>query len=352
MAQYVYAGASQFSKNGQTAPSSGLCRQGVGETEWQILSQGLPERAEIRAILVHPDNPHLLYVGTQHGPYRSTDGGAHWEELDFPDAGMAVWSLLFRPNDPQVVYCGTAPAAIYRSENGGDTWKRLTFSQPSGMVEMGFPCRIIGLAADPNDPDAVYAGLEVGGIIRSKDGGDTWEDCSQALIQFAEQDYLKSRILSNTDAEGMMDTHALVLSAAQPGNVFLATRMGLFQSPDQGQTWADMEIWRSSPLAYARDIQVAPGDPNTLYAALSPGALTLNGSVYRSPNLGQTWQRFDHDISPRSTMMTVALSRQDPQLVYCGTREGQVFGTQDGGTTWGESALPDGCQNVYTLACG
>jgi len=352
MAQYVYAGASQFSKNGQTAPSSGLCRQGVGETEWQILSQGLPERAEIRAILIHPDNPHLLYVGTQHGPYRSTDGGAHWEELDFPDTGMAVWSLLFRPNDPQVVYCGTAPAAIYRSENGGDTWKRLTFAEPAGMVEMGFPCRIIGLAADPNDPDAVYAGLEVGGIIRSKDGGDTWEDCTSALLQFAEQDYLKSRILSNTDAEGMMDTHALVLSAAQPGNVFLATRMGLFQSADQGQTWADMEIWRSSPLAYARDIQVAPGDPNTLYAALSPGALTLNGSVYRSPDLGQTWQRFDHGISPQSTMMTVALSRQDPQLVYCGTREGQVFGTQDGGATWGESALPDGCQNVYTLACG
>ena len=352
MADYVYAGASQFSKNGHTTPSSGLCRQRVGETEWQILSQGLPERAEIRAILVHPDNPQLLYVGTQHGPYRSTDGGAHWEGLDFPDTGMAVWSLLFRPDNPQVVYCGTAPAAIYRSEDGGDRWKRLTFAEPAGMVEMGFPCRIIGMAADPNDPDAVYAGLEVGGVIRSTDGGDTWEDCTAALLRFAEQDYLKSRILSNTDAEGMMDTHALVLSAAQPGNVFLATRMGLFQSADQGQTWADMEIWRSSPLTYARDIQVAPSDSHTLYAALSPGALTLNGSVYRSPDLGQTWRRFDQGITPQSTMMTVALSRQDPQLVYCGTREGQVFGTQDGGTTWSESTLPDGCQNVYTLACG
>ena len=352
MAHYVYAGASQFSKNGHTPPSSGLCRQRVGATEWQILSQGLPERAEIRAILVHPDNPQLLYVGTQHGPYRSTDGGAHWEGLDFPDTGMAVWSLLFRPNDPQVVYCGTAPPAIYRSEDGGDSWKRLTFAAPAGMVEMGFPCRIIGLAADPNNPDAVYAGLEVGGVIRSTDGGDTWEDCTAALLRFAEQDYLKSRILSNTDAEGMMDTHALALSAAQPGSVFLATRMGLFHSADQGQSWADMEIWRSSPLTYARDIQVAPSDPHTLYAALSPGALTLNGSVYCSPDLGQTWQRFDQGIAPQSTMMTVALSRQDPQLVYCGTREGQVFGTQDGGATWSESTLPDGCQNVYTLACG
>ena len=350
--QYVYAGASQLKSNGNAAPPSGLCRQAVGESEWRVLGNGLPEQAEIRAILVHPDNPQTLYVGTQHGPYRSTDGGEHWQGLDFPDAGMVVWSLLFRPKDPQVLYCGTAPAAIYRSDNGGDSWKRLTFAEPAGMVEMGFPCRTIRLAADPNNPDAIYAGLEVGGVIRSLDGGDTWDDCTTELLQFAETDYLKSRILSKTDAEGMMDTHALVLSEAQPGTVFLATRMGLFQSPDQGQTWSDMEIWRSSPLTYTRDIQVAPSDPNTLYAALSPGALTLNGSVYRSPDLGKTWQRFDHGITAHSTMMTVALSREDPQLVYCGTREGQVFATQDGGASWGEYALPEGCQNVYTLVCG
>src|SRR5207237_94822 len=82
-----------------------------------------------------------------------------------------------------------------------------------------------------------------------------------------------------------------------PGTVFLATRMGLFCSPDRGKSWQEMEIWRFSPLAYARDIQVAPHDPNTLYAALSSAALGKNGSLYRSQDLGQTWRRFDHGVT-------------------------------------------------------
>lgn len=352
MPQYVYAGASQFTGNADAPPASGLCRQTVGEPDWQVLSNGLPQHAEIRAILIHPDDSRVVYVGTQHGPYRSTDRGEHWQRLDFPDADMVVWSLLFRPADPQIMYCGTAPAAVYRSRDGGDSWQRLHLDALASMVEMGFPCRVIDLAADPHYPEAIYAGLEVGGVMRSLDGGETWDDCTKPLRELAERDHLKSRILSDTDAEGMLDIHALTLSTACPETIFLATRMGLFRSSDRAESWTDMEVWRASPLAYARDIQTAPTDPNTLYAALSPGALTRNGSVYRSRDLGQTWQRFTRGVAVESTMMSVALSRQDPALVYCGTRRGQVFATLDGGAHWSESRLPSGCQNVYTLACG
>ncbi|PON15507.1 hypothetical protein C2W62_23455 [Candidatus Entotheonella serta] len=81
-----------------------------------------------------------------------------------------------------------------------------------------------------------------------------------------------------------------------------------------------MEVGRFSPLTYARDVQVSPQDPNVLYAALSPAARSEDGSLYRSDNLGETWTRFDHDVTPESTMMTIALSRQDDQVVYCATR--------------------------------
>jgi photosystem II stability/assembly factor-like uncharacterized protein len=128
--------------------------------------------------------------------------------------------------------------------------------------------------------------------------------------------------------------------------------MGLFCSPDRGETWQEMEIWRQSPLAYARDIQVAPHDPNTLYAALSDAALGRNGSLYRSQDLGQTWRRFDHGMTVRSTMMTVAPSPRDPKVVFGATRKGQVFGTVDGGATWAECRLPEARQDVYALACG
>jgi photosystem II stability/assembly factor-like uncharacterized protein len=150
----------------------------------------------------------------------------------------------------------------------------------------------------------------------------------------------------------MMDAHALCLSSARPGTVFLALRMGLFRSDDRGATWEDMEVGRFSPLTYARDVQVAPQEPRRLYACLSPAARSEDGSLYRSDDLGQTWRRFDHDVKAESTMMAVALHRHDPDQVYCATRHGQVFGTEDGGQSWREHRLPTGVEDVYALACG
>ena len=352
MTQYVFAGAGRWTSAGDTAHKGGLLRKAIGDDTWQPMTQGLPEGAEIRAIAVHPTNPQIVYVGTQDGPYRSQDSGERWEKLDFPDPGMVVWSILFQPQNPQTLFVGTSPAAVYRTEDGGDSWKRLAIVETSGAVNMGFDMRVIRLTADPNHPNHIYAGLEVGGVIRSLDGGDTWEDCSEDLMRLAQMDHLKSRIGSDTDIEGMMDSHAITVSAAQPGTVFLATRMGLFTSNDRGGSWLDMEVGQFSPLTYARDVQVAPHDPNILYAALSPAARSEDGSLYRSDDLGKTWKRFDHDVTPQSTMMTIALSANDPNLVHCATRGGQVFATQDGGTSWREYHLPAGLQDIYALACG
>src|SRR5207249_1978377 len=89
----------------------------------------------------------------------------------------------------------------------------------------------------------------------------------------------------------MMDSHALCVSSAWPGTVFLAARMGIFRSTDRGMTWEDMEIRRFSPLTYARDVRVSPHDARTLYACLSPAARSADGSLYRSDDLGQSWRR-------------------------------------------------------------
>jgi photosystem II stability/assembly factor-like uncharacterized protein len=347
---YVYAGVGHWTSTHDTHPG-GLLRKAVDDDRWQSLNNGLPAGVEVRALAIHPQYPQVVYAGTQDGPYRSMDGGDHWQKLNFPDPGMVVWSFLFHPQNPQILYLGTAPAAIYRSDNGGERWQRLSIIESSGAVNMGFPIRVIRLAADPNQPEEIYAGLEVGGVIRSLDGGKTWSDCCADLLRLAKQEHLKSQIGSDTDTEGMMDSHALILSPARQGTVFLATRMGLFCSTDRGQTWKDMEIGRFSPLTYVRDVQVSPHEPNVLYACFSPAARSRDGSLYRSQDLGQTWKRFDHDVTPHSTMMTVSISRQDSKRVYCATRGGQVFGTHDGGTTWQEYQLPQGLQDVYTVAC-
>ena len=345
---HVYVGAAQWN----TAMRGGLFRRGVDDAGWEPLTRGLPAVSNVQAITIHPTNPDVVYVATQDGPYRSADGGERWERPDFP-TGVQVWSILVHPANPRVLYAGTSPVGVYRSDDGGDTWRPLPgVNQPERVRMKSFVCRVMRLAADPASADEIYAALEVGGVMRSLDGGQSWEDCSAGLLKLAERPHLKSQIDSDTDIEGMMDGHALCVSAARAGTVFLAVRMGLFRSEDRGASWQDMEVGRFSPLTYARDVRVAPHDPRVLYACLSPAARSEDGSLYRSSDLGETWTRFDRGVKATRTMMAVALHPGDPDHVYCAARSGQVFGTRDGGRTWREDPLPEGVQDVYAIACG
>jgi len=345
---YVYVGAAPW----MTGGVGGVFRRAVGNGGWEALDKGLPERTEVRAITIHPDDPEIVFIGTNTGPYRSTDSGGRWERLGFPKDGGEVWSIAVHPTNSRILYAGASPVAVYRSDDGGDTWRKLASSTTlPPQVKMAFACRVMRLAVDPARPNEVYAALEVGGVMRSLDGGEHWSNCSADLLKLAQQPHLKSKIQSDTENEGMLDAHALAVSSARAGTVFLAVRMGLFESADQAASWHDMEVGRFSPLTYGRDVRVSPQDPNVLYAALSPAARSEDGSIYRSADLGKTWTRFDRGIKANSTMMAVALHPKDPNQVYGVSRHGQVFGTQDGGHTWWEEALPDGVADVYTVAC-
>jgi photosystem II stability/assembly factor-like uncharacterized protein len=76
-----------------------------------------------------------------------------------------------------------------------------------------------------------------------------------------------------------------------------------------------------------------------------------DGSLYRSDDVGCTWRRFDHGVKARATMMAVTAHPRDAARVYCVSRCGQVFGTEDTGASWREYPLPEGVQDVYTVAC-
>jgi photosystem II stability/assembly factor-like uncharacterized protein len=345
----IYAGAGHWVSAGTRHPG-GLFRRSPGDGEWQPLTAGLPQHVEARALAVHPRDRDVVHAGTQDGPYRTTDGGGRWERLGFPERGAVVWSIAFHPTRPLIMYAGVAPIGIYRSEDGGDNWHKLPGAQSPAHCDMGFPARVTRIAVDPGSTDDVYAALEVSGVIRSTDGGETWTDVSAPLIKLAEHTHLKSRIGSAIDAEGMLDSHACAVSAAT-GTAFLAVRMGLFRSDDRGASWRDMEIGRYSPLTYCRDVIVAPHDPRVMYACLSVSSRGNAGSLYRSDDVGLTWRRFDHGIKSHGTMMAVASHPRDPARVYCVSRCGQVFGTEDAGASWHEYPLPEGVEDVYTLAC-
>jgi hypothetical protein len=165
---YVYVGLA-----GETAPGrvvkSGLYRMAVGDDKWELITRGLPEAPAIRAIATHPEHPEIVYVGTQSGPYRSMDQGVHWEKLNVPDHGLPVWSLLFDPRDPNVMYAGYENCEIFRGEDGGEHWQQLpvTVRFPEVTVAPGAnPAkRVLELSANPANPDELYGAIEVGGII-------------------------------------------------------------------------------------------------------------------------------------------------------------------------------------------
>jgi photosystem II stability/assembly factor-like uncharacterized protein len=349
---HVYAGVAGTVGMTQSGDLAGVLRQEVGSNKWEKLSGGLPQDAEVHAITVHPNDSDTILVGSTKGLYRSTNRGGKFERLALPDPEADIWSVLVHPKDPRRIYAGASPIDVYRSDDGGEHWKKLADPGLPNRVHMAFACRVMRLDADPNAPDDIYATMEANGAMRSRNAGESWEDCTADLIRFCEEPKYRSRIGSQTEIEGMLDGHALACSAAAPGTVFLANRMGLFRSNDKGEHWVDMEIGRFSPLTYGRDIRTSPLDPKIMYAALSPAARSTDGSIYRSDDVGKTWTRFDRGIKADATMMGVIPHPSDPNQVYAISRVGQVFGTQDGGKTWSESRLPEGTRDSYCIACG
>jgi photosystem II stability/assembly factor-like uncharacterized protein len=337
---HVYVGLA-----GETAPgrvvNSGLYRMAVGDDRWELVTRGLPEAPAIRAIAARPEHPEIVFVGTQHGPYRSTDHGERWEKLDVPDHGLPVWSLAFDPRDSTVLYAGYENCEIFRSEDGGERWQRLpvTVRFPEVSVAPGAnPAkRVLDLAVNPVNPREIYGAIEVGGIIRSLDGGEHWENMSHG--QYVNDD--------------TVDMHGVLIARWRPGMVFAIARAGLFRSGDQGEHWvsARLEPLNSKGQTYCRDIREVPGDPKTIWVAAGANFQSDAGALFRSTDGGMSWARVNMGIEPQSTMFAIAFDERQPGRMYCATSGGEVFASEDGGQNWAERRLPAGATQVYAMGC-
>jgi photosystem II stability/assembly factor-like uncharacterized protein len=337
---YIYVGLA-----GETAPDrpvqSGLYRMAVGDDRWELLTRGLPEAPAIRAIVTRPADADTVYVGTQHGPYRSTDHGEHWDKLDVPDHGSPVWSLAFDPHDGKRLYAGYENCEIFRSDDGGEHWQQLpvTVRFPEVTVAPGAnPAkRVLKLAVNPANPAEVYGAIEVGGVIRSLDGGEHWENMSHG--QYVNDD--------------TVDMHGVLVGRWRPGTVFAIGRAGLFSSTDQGGHWASARLEPLNPKGhtYCRDICEVPGDPKTIWVAAGAGFQSDVGVLFRSKDGGSSWSRVDMGVKPRTTMFTIAFDERQPKRMHCATSGGEVFASQDGGESWVERPLPAGATQVYAMGC-
>jgi photosystem II stability/assembly factor-like uncharacterized protein len=190
----VYAGGGEVTVRGNVSSGYGMYKSlDAGET-WAAI--GLGKSRHIPRIRIHPKNPELVYAAVmgdlyksseERGVYRSKDGGKTWERILFANADAGAVDLVLDPNNPRIMFASTwrirrtpyslesggEGSAMWKSTDGGDTWKQISKNKglPKGMLG------ISGITVSPVNSKRVWAIIEAedGGVFRSNDGGVTWE---------------------------------------------------------------------------------------------------------------------------------------------------------------------------------
>jgi photosystem II stability/assembly factor-like uncharacterized protein len=277
---------------------------------------GMHSDCIVKALVSDPRRPEVVYAGTDMGLYRSDNGGGSWRLLDTPMRGSMVWSAAIDPADPSIMFAGTGTPSkpgIYRSADAGQTWEHLAVEIAAECENVGIP-RPTGIAIDPTDHRRVWVGLEVDGVRRSADGGETW-----------------------TKVNGQIpnpDVHNVLVVAGPPKAVFTVVNDDIWRSIDDGATWQPARAREVFPWHYPRGIAAKPDDPKTVFATLGDSTPGRVGTVMRSRDAGATWQNLGLPVQPNSAMWTVSIPAAAPDTVLAASRYGYLYRSDDGGDSW------------------
>ena len=286
--------------------------------------EGMFLEADVRARATSSSNPNRLYAGTNMGLYRSEDGGDNWSRLHAPFdpgdgwmGGVAVWSLLVLPGEPEKILAGVCPSALYLSADAGDTWLQAETKLSPECVAIRFP-RVTCLVADPADPLSLWAGVEIDGIHKSSDGGKTWIRIGEGLSS--------------------MDIHSLVVLPREGVNgartLLASTNNDLNVSADGGETWVPQNVKDSFTWRYCRGLWQKPDDPDTLFLGNGNGPPGTEGAIRISRDGGASWKQASLPVEPNSTIWAFAASQSEPDKVCAYSVSGQLFLTRDAGNSW------------------
>jgi serine/threonine protein kinase len=336
----------------------------VGTTKGAFLLRSNLQRRrwEVGGPYFHGHNVYALAFDSRNGRQRiwastqsywgtflrsSDDFGKSWTNpqqapIRFPpDTGTSlknIWQItLGRRDQPNVLYCGVEPAALFESRDAGETWtlNRGLFDHPHRTRWMpsngGLALHTIVL--DPSTEQRLYIAISSGGVYRTNDGGQTWT---------AQNRGVRAMFMPNRYPEFGQCVHKITMHPAHPERLFLQNHWGLYRSDDYAETWTDIANGVPSDFGFA--ILMHPARPEWVYVIPVESdefrcACEGRLRVYRTRNAGASWEPLMRGLPQKGAYETVlrdalASDALNPVGLYFGTRSGQLFASRDEGRSW------------------
>ena len=346
-----------------------------GRTEnVEILNSAL-DGETVREVARDPFKPERLYAATLTEIHISEDNGASWQWL--PSGGIDrrdIWTMAVHPTRADEIYVGALPAAVYRSENGGRSFRELAaFRSLPDYNKWTFPpgphvAHARCIALDARVPDEIVVGIEEGGVARSRDRGATWEDISGPASASAfpkvndPAGMVPYEMGRHEEGRVYRDVHWVTRHPSRLETLFASTGLGTYVTNDDGKFWTKCEYGMGR--AYAIPMINHPSVPERLFLGAAengpaswPGHRTVRAGPYntvkfsrnlaaqtggaktqilRSDDSGQTWTRLNGGLPAGHEHMTCGFAAhpQDADTLCVGYTDGSVYASSDAGINW------------------
>jgi photosystem II stability/assembly factor-like uncharacterized protein len=298
---------------------------------WHIAADALTDK-HIGAILVEPRSGAIFAGAYGDGSVSvSFDGGETWQPRDNGLGEHNVYSLEAIEVEGRVrLFCGTEPAKLFVSDDLGESWSELPGLRDVPTVkDWYFPgpphiAHAKQITVDPRDARTMYVSIEVGGLLRSTDGGETWED-----------------------VPGMFeDVHRLLINPADPRRMYVSGGAGLWESDDGSATWRNTTDHDHAIGGYPDQLVYHPNNPDLMFVASAkdtPNTWRDNpfagARISRSRDGGATWEQLRNGLPDRMQGNVEAMCLEvtgpgEACSLFAATTAGEIFVSDDAGDTW------------------
>jgi photosystem II stability/assembly factor-like uncharacterized protein len=288
---------------------------------------------DVRALAFSPHDSRRVLAGSHIGLHASEDGGKTFDYINSPADRKQIWSVSWHPDDAETILVGVAgfddEHPLYRTTNGGKTWDVLPLTCPTKCP--GGATHVTSIVFDPRDHRRIWVGVEIGGIYRSDDAGETWIAMPPP-----------GEIMTNVDIHNLAVTPSGKLFATTPDGVWTSTDDGETFSlykfmppfPDPDVNWMTEATKTFNITQYSRALALKPDAPNTIFVGtgdLTPGKV---GAIQRSVDGGESWAPAALSQVPNSHIYAIASHKAYPNQLIAASMYGYLYTSEDAGATW------------------